>query len=297
MDWVSFGDVHVSLLLAALAKSIVDNINNNNNTTVGSAVITTDEVKVAHVVSSLVVINLIGGALSASTLVNRAFWTVQMVTWIVLLVLLLWFTYAEYDEPMMRLLQQRRSVSRLDLLMASKKQSSSRRLLFESGDSGDSGNGSVRPGLQRSSSERSFTETSNTFDANGKIPDIAAIALSVVLLGHIVQIIDLINDSFQSTSITVLGYSNGDDARDEHFRNAVMAVLIRKCMVAIVLGTCLRFFDKSAQRMVLVAHTISLLCVEVMLAGTAGDAMTDRTKSTVGVGTFFMILTSIIGAV
>mmetsp|Transcript_20790 Transcript_20790/g.49367 ORF Transcript_20790/g.49367 Transcript_20790/m.49367 type:complete len:368 (-) Transcript_20790:135-1238(-) len=299
MDWLSMNDLHISLLLAALARSIYEHQLSATTTTI----IATNEVKLAYIISVLLVINLIGGTLLASPLVNKAFWTVLVGTWTVLLALLMWFTYAEYDEPMNKLMSQKRRrsfSSPIDLLILSKQQSSSRRLLFESDDTSVGTSSSGRPGLQRSLSERSFTATSNTFDANGKIPNIAAIAMGVVLLGHFVQIMDLVNDSLDGSDSTTtsLGYYATSEGGDEHFRSAVTMVIIRKCMIAVILGACLRFFENSSQRMVLVAHTASLLLIEVMLAGSTGDVMTNNDmKRTTGVGTFFMILTSIIGAI
>ena len=298
MDWLSMNELHISLLLAALARSVYEQQLSATTTIVG-----TNEVKLAYIISILLVVNLMGGVLLAGPLVNKAFWTVLVGTWTVLLALLMWFTYVEYDEPMNKLMSQkrRRSISSpIDLLIFSKQQSSSRRLLFESEDISLGTSSGGRRGLQRSSSERSFTATSNTFDANGKIPNIAAIALGVVLLGHLVQIMDLVNDSFDrsASTTTSLGYYSSSRGGDEHFRAAVTMVIIRKCMIAVILGACLRFFETSTQRLVLVAQTASLLLIEVMLAGSTGDVMANNDmKQTLGVGTFFMILTSIIGAI
>lgn len=285
----------MALLLAALAKSVHDRyhiIADYNTGRVGNTFPAVEEVALAYVVAGLLAIHLGVGMTTTATTgpphINGAFWTVQMGTWAVLLALIAWFTYSEHDEPL-----RRRVVTPLDLLVASKRQSSSRRLLTTTASDGGGGGGR-RCGLQRSSSERILVVTAHTFDANGKIP-VTAIALAVVLVGYMVQILDLVLDDKFTASHGF--FYEGPTTSVERYQSAYNMALASKWTVALVLAATLRFFDLQAQRSVLLAHVMALMIVEVMLAGSPGEAMVSESKQSLSVGTFFMILTSILGAV
>lgn len=74
-------------------------------------------------------------------------------------------------------------------------------------------------------------------------------------------------------------------------------VVSERWIVAIILAVSFRFFDTESQRWVLWGHIVATMAYQIMLAGGPGDQMQLESKRSGGVGTFFIILTAVVGSV
>jgi hypothetical protein len=72
-------------------------------------------------------------------------------------------------------------------------------------------------------------------------------------------------------------------------------VLMDKWMVTVILAASLRFFDTATQRRVLIGQITGLMLYLIVLTASPGEMMEVEAKRASGFGTFFMILTAIVG--
>jgi hypothetical protein len=88
-----------------------------------------------------------------------------------------------------------------------------------------------------------------------------------------------------------------DSAASSYYQSSADMMLTDKWIVVVILGATLRFFDLGVQRNILWGHVAGMMLFQIMLAGTPGELMEPEAKRAGGIGTFFMILTAMIGAV
>jgi hypothetical protein len=81
------------------------------------------------------------------------------------------------------------------------------------------------------------------------------------------------------------------------FQNCANMIVLNRWIVAVILAATFRFFNAEAQRWVLWGHVGAMMVYQIMLAGSPGEQMQLDPKRSGGVGTFFMILTAIVGTV
>ena len=74
-------------------------------------------------------------------------------------------------------------------------------------------------------------------------------------------------------------------------------VIIDKWLVTMILAASLRFFSVGTQRNVLLGHIAGLMLYLILLASGPGELMETDARRSGGVGTFFMILTGIVGVI
>mmetsp|Transcript_4969 Transcript_4969/g.8820 ORF Transcript_4969/g.8820 Transcript_4969/m.8820 type:complete len:341 (-) Transcript_4969:24-1046(-) len=264
-NWLALGHLQVAILLAVLAKTAHGN--------------PSQEVKLSYLVGVTLCIKMTVGILSKPHL-HRPFLLVQLMVWTIQLVCLGWFTYTEYDEPLGY--QARggggRTPTPRELFVAVSQMQhlggSSRSLM--------SGVGSG------SSTPRS------TFDASSKFP-VVTIALAVMVLGSFIQTLELV--MLEEKSSYYVGTSANISAATRYYQSSADMVLIEKFIITIILGASLRFFDAMVQRNMLWAYISCMMLYQIMLAGGPGELMEQDPKRSTAVGTFFMILTAILGAV
>jgi hypothetical protein len=88
-----------------------------------------------------------------------------------------------------------------------------------------------------------------------------------------------------------------DSTASSYYQNSADMMLVDKWIVVIILGVTLRFFDLNVQRTMLWGHVGGMMIYQIMLSGSPGELMELEAKRAAGIGTFFMILTAMIGAV
>lgn len=72
-------------------------------------------------------------------------------------------------------------------------------------------------------------------------------------------------------------------------------VLMDKWMVTIILAASLRFFEIATQRSVLIGQIAGSMMYLIVLTAGPGDMMEVEAMQASGFGTFFVILTAIVG--
>jgi hypothetical protein len=182
--WLSVGHIQVAVLLSFLARSVYGNPN--------------EEVKLSHLVSTILCIEITVGMFSRSHL-HRPFLLMQLLVWTVQLACLQWFTYAEYDEPLR--LQQQEYAPRYggltptsrELLLGESRipkrnniNSSRRSLMTSGGPRSAPGTPGWKSGLA--------TPTNSSNEKSLRIGGFAvvSIALGVVTVGSLIQTMELV---------------------------------------------------------------------------------------------------------
>ncbi|KAG7360758.1 hypothetical protein IV203_035857 [Nitzschia inconspicua] len=270
--FLSLGHLQVVILLSSLARSVYGD--------------PLEEVKFAHLVSSILCLEIAIGMFSKPDL-HRPFLVIQLLVWTVLLACLQWFTYFEYDELLR--IQQRATrfggatpTPRELFLAVSRMQNTSTRSL-----------GSV-PGTPGRRSW--FTTPTNSYNSNRlrvRGYPILSLSLGIVIIGSFVQLMELILDEGKTSYYA--GASGSISAASNSYQNSADMVTMDKWMVIIILAASLRFFNTSSQRAVLMGQIAGLMLHLIVLTAGPGELMEVEAMRATGIGTFFMILTAILG--
>jgi hypothetical protein len=99
-------------------------------------------------------------------------------------------------------------------------------------------------------------------------------------------------------SISIL---NNDNLLSQHsaasssFQNSADMVMMDKWMATVILAASLRFFELESQRAVLMGQIIGLMLHLIVLTAGPGELMEKEALRSTGLGTFFMILSAIVG--
>ena len=189
-NWLALGHLQVAILLSVLAWSVRGNI--------------VQEAKLSYLVAGIICIDIAASIMSKPHL-HQPFLFVQIVVWMTQLVCLGWFTYTDYEEEMLFMMQRQRgggsTPAPWELFAAVS------RMQQQGGGSTRSLMGGVSaPGTP----SRSVTPSSS-FDARGRM-SVISIALAVMMVGSMVQTAELVllgeRTSFYVGSSSSIRYEN-----------------------------------------------------------------------------------------